>query len=271
MASSITRFDIEKFDGKNDSGLCQIKMCVLMAQKGCDVTLETLPADMKAGEKAALVKKAYSTKLDDHIDEFNKLILDLANTDIEIEDEDWALRCCHRVLKKRTEGTKEKTGDGLHVKGRLDHSCKAHSGGGSWFMSSGGTSKLKYFICHSEGHLKRDCPIKKLSVFVRKGNHDQDSDSSNDEGNAYFGEALVVSNDDAVVDQRWLEDKQLAEKTSTDCLVKEQKNVHLDKTMGANIMVTGVPGQEGADDNVAKKKKVKECMEANLGKLLNEK
>ncbi|GJV12063.1 hypothetical protein Tco_1353604 [Tanacetum coccineum] len=36
----------------------------------------------------------------------------------------------------------------------------------------------------------------------------------------------------------------------------------------ANITVTGVPGQEGAEGNVAEKKKVKESMEANLGKLL---
>ena len=61
MASSITRFDIEKFDGKNDFGLWQIKMRALMVQQGCDAALETLPADMEAGEKAALMKKAYST------------------------------------------------------------------------------------------------------------------------------------------------------------------------------------------------------------------
>ncbi|GJZ56069.1 hypothetical protein Tco_0611262 [Tanacetum coccineum] len=60
MASSITRFDIEKFDGKNDFGLWQIKMRFLMVQQGCDAALETLPADMEAGEKAALMKKAYS-------------------------------------------------------------------------------------------------------------------------------------------------------------------------------------------------------------------
>ncbi|GKB16042.1 hypothetical protein Tco_0849965, partial [Tanacetum coccineum] len=78
------------------------------------------------------------TKLGDHIDEFNKLILDLANIDIEIEDEDQALMLLtsfpssyenfvetllygresltmedvlatlnSRELKKRTEGTKE--------------------------------------------------------------------------------------------------------------------------------------------------------------------
>ncbi|GKD70413.1 hypothetical protein Tco_1324503 [Tanacetum coccineum] len=80
MASSITRFDIEKFDGKNDFGLWQIKMRALMVHQGCDAALETLPADMEAG-----------TKLGDHIDEFNKLILDLANIDIEIDDEDQAL------------------------------------------------------------------------------------------------------------------------------------------------------------------------------------
>ncbi|GKF26500.1 hypothetical protein Tco_0082394, partial [Tanacetum coccineum] len=120
-------------------------MRALMVQQGCDAALETLPANMEVGEKAALMKKAYSTlilclgdrvlrevtkkttaagiwtkltglymtkylanrlypkkklytyymspgtKLGDHIDEFNKLILDLENIDIEIEDEDQAL------------------------------------------------------------------------------------------------------------------------------------------------------------------------------------
>ncbi|GKB06961.1 hypothetical protein Tco_0835194 [Tanacetum coccineum] len=61
MASSITRFDIEKFDGKNDFGLWKIKMHALMVKQGCDVVLETLPVDIEAGEKAGLMKKAYST------------------------------------------------------------------------------------------------------------------------------------------------------------------------------------------------------------------
>ncbi|GKB58465.1 zinc finger, CCHC-type containing protein [Tanacetum coccineum] len=409
------RFDIEKFDGKNDFGLWQIKMRALMVQQGCDVALETLPADMEAGEKAALMKKAYSTKLGDHIDEFNKLILDLANIDIEIEDEDQALMLLtsltssyenlmetllygresltmddvlatrnSRELKKRTEGTKKEAGYGLYVRGMSDYSGKAHSGGSSPFKSKGRTGKLKFFICHSEGHLKRDCLKKKSSGFVKKGKRDQNSDSSDDEGNAYFGEALLVvendeitelvmdsggfyhmthrrdflydfkvvdggsvqlgntrtctikgtgkmkihwhngssfiledvryvprlrrslislgtlekegytvkmqmgrikvelhgaqgnredevfhvSNDDAAVAQRQLEDKQLEEKTNTDCLVNEQEKVHLGIKVAANITVTGVPGQEGAEGNVAKKKKMKESMETNIGKLL---
>ncbi|GJX72379.1 hypothetical protein Tco_0309550 [Tanacetum coccineum] len=47
-----------------------------------------------------------------------------------------------------------------------------------------------------------------------------------------------------------------------------QEKVHLGIKVGANITVTGVPGQEGVEGSVAKKKKVDESMKANLGKLL---
>ncbi|GJU28199.1 hypothetical protein Tco_1166820 [Tanacetum coccineum] len=147
-----------------------------------------------------LKKKLYTSnmrpgmKLGDHIDEFNKLILDLANIDIEIKVEDQALmlltslsssykslwkHCCmrgsltmedvlatlnSRELKKRTKGIKEETSNGLY------------------------------------GHLKRDCPMKKSSGFVRKGKHNQDSDSSDDEGNAHFREALVIVRNDEMAE-----------------------------------------------------------------------
>ncbi|GJX41564.1 hypothetical protein Tco_0256554 [Tanacetum coccineum] len=68
-------------------------------------------------------------------------------------------------------------------------------------------------------------------------------------------EVFQVSNDDTAVAQRWLEDKQPEEKTNTDCLVKEREKVHLGIKVGANITVTGVPGQEGAEGNVAEKNK----------------
>ncbi|GKA87551.1 hypothetical protein Tco_0809315 [Tanacetum coccineum] len=122
---------------------------------GCDDALETLPVDMQAGEKAALMKKAYST----FIMEVNSFIMEVVLCNLRFKE-----------LKKRTECTKEETGDGLYVRGRLDH---------------------------SEGHLKRYCPMKKSSGSVGNGKHDRDFDSSDDEGNAYFGEALVVvGNDD---------------------------------------------------------------------------
>ncbi|GJV78981.1 hypothetical protein Tco_1514851 [Tanacetum coccineum] len=68
-------------------------------------------------------------------------------------------------------------------------------------------------------------------------------------------EVFQVSNDDTAVAQRRLEDKQLEEKTNTDCLVKEREKVHIGIKVGANITVTRVPGQEGAEGNVAEKKK----------------
>ncbi|GJT65571.1 hypothetical protein Tco_1017051 [Tanacetum coccineum] len=69
-------------------------------------------------------------------------------------------------------------------------------------------------------------------------------------------EVFQVSNDDTAVAQRRLEDKQPEEKTNTDCLVKEREKVHLGIKVGANITVTGVPGQKGAEGNVAEKKKM---------------
>nr|GEZ79024.1 hypothetical protein [Tanacetum cinerariifolium] len=118
------------------------------------------------------------------------------------------------------------------------------------------------------GHLKRDCLKKKSSGFIKKGKRDHDFDSPDDKGNVYFREALVVTKADNAVAQRCLEDKQLKEKTNTDCLVNEHEKVHLGIKVRANMMVTRVPGQEGAESNVDEKKNVKEYIEANLEKLL---
>nr|GEW77814.1 zinc finger, CCHC-type [Tanacetum cinerariifolium] len=391
---------------------------------------------MEAGEKAALMKKAYNVLRETMFYEklpmkhllsstyvtyvvaivLRKLCGDIVVWEGILDNGGCSATLNSRKLKKRTEGTKEETGDELYVRGISDHSGKAHYGRSSQFKSRGGTAKLKCFICHSEGHLKRDCPMKKSSVFVKKDKHDQDYDSFGYEGNTYFGEAMVVvrngemtelvidsggsyhmthrrdflydfkvvdggliqlgdnmictikgagkvkiqlhdgssfiledfryvlglkrslislgtlekvgytikmhmgrikvikgcrvmmtgikkkncvytleakidkrvwfevelhgaqgdheaevfqvSKGDAAVAQRRLEDKQMEEKTNTDCLLKEQKNVHLGIKVGANIMVAEVPGQEGAEGNVAEKKKVNESMEANLRKLL---
>ena len=39
-----TKFDIEKFDGKNDFGLWQVRMKALLEQQGLAAALEELPA-----------------------------------------------------------------------------------------------------------------------------------------------------------------------------------------------------------------------------------
>ncbi|GJU53550.1 zinc finger, CCHC-type containing protein [Tanacetum coccineum] len=85
-----------------------IMMRALLIQHGCEAALEVLPADMEAQTKAELNKKAHSvvilclgnkvlrevtgeTTAAGHINEFNKIVLDLVNIEVKFEDEDLAL------------------------------------------------------------------------------------------------------------------------------------------------------------------------------------
>ncbi|GKC36561.1 hypothetical protein Tco_1048945, partial [Tanacetum coccineum] len=81
------------------------------SQAKCEAALEVLPANMEAEAKAELNKKAHSAmilclgnkvlrevteemtaaRISEHIDEFNKIVLDLANIEVKFEDEDLAL------------------------------------------------------------------------------------------------------------------------------------------------------------------------------------
>ncbi|GKE32656.1 retrovirus-related pol polyprotein from transposon TNT 1-94 [Tanacetum coccineum] len=114
------KFDIEKFDGTSNFGLWRIKMRTLLIQHNCEAALEVLPEDMEDEAKAELNKKAHSAmilclsnkslanklymkkkpytfymsaerKISEHIDEFNKIILDLENIEVTFEDEYLAL------------------------------------------------------------------------------------------------------------------------------------------------------------------------------------
>nr|GEX02085.1 zinc finger, CCHC-type [Tanacetum cinerariifolium] len=155
---------------------------------GCDAALESLPVDMEVGEKAALMKKACSTLilcLGDHVLRKALMLLMLLPSSYEnfvdtllygkksLTMEDVLASLNSKELKKKTEGTKKEAGDGLYVRGRSDH---------------------------SKGHLKRDCSKKKSSGLVKKSKRDQDFDSSDDEGNAYFIEALVVVGNDEMIE-----------------------------------------------------------------------
>ncbi|GJT40820.1 zinc finger, CCHC-type containing protein [Tanacetum coccineum] len=94
--------------------------------------LETLYMTKSLANKLYLKKKLFTfymdsgKKLSEHIDEFNKLVGDLANIDVEIDDEDQTLMLLTSLpslydnfLKKRTDAKDD--GDGLYVRGRSDH------------------------------------------------------------------------------------------------------------------------------------------------------
>ncbi|GJS96127.1 retrotransposon protein, putative, ty1-copia subclass [Tanacetum coccineum] len=86
-------------------------MRALLIQHGCEAALEVLPVDMEAQAKVGLNHKAHSAvilclgnkvlrevteettaaRISEHIDEFNKIVLDLANIKVKFEDKDLAL------------------------------------------------------------------------------------------------------------------------------------------------------------------------------------
>ncbi|GJR35447.1 zinc finger, CCHC-type containing protein [Tanacetum coccineum] len=130
----------------------------------CSQSLETASPAIHDAVTTHQVRNRY------HIDDFNKLILDLTNVDIEIEDQDQALMLL-TLFPSSYENFVEKL-----LYGRESLTMK----------------DVLATLNSRERSFEKRWSMKKSSGFAKKGKHDQVSDSSNDEGNAYFGEALVV-------------------------------------------------------------------------------
>ncbi|GJZ23672.1 retrovirus-related pol polyprotein from transposon TNT 1-94 [Tanacetum coccineum] len=238
------KFEIEKFDGTGDFGLWRIKMRALLIQHGCEAALEVLPKDMEAQAKTELNKKAHSAvilclvigqqvvpeeklytfcmptgrKIFEHIDEFNKIVLDLANIEVKFEDKDLALLLLtslpasykhfvdtllygrealtledvmatlnSKEIKERSKA-KGDDGEGLYVRGRTNRRDSRQSRGKSRSKSRG--ERLKCYICQSGDHLKRNClknNRKKLSGYVKKDEQPSSSGSTYDDSENAMG------------------------------------------------------------------------------------
>ncbi|GJY50218.1 retrovirus-related pol polyprotein from transposon TNT 1-94 [Tanacetum coccineum] len=181
--SSIAKFDVEKFDGSNDFGLWRVKMRCLLIQHGWEAALDPFPKTMADAEKTAALKtdvykKAtvpYSCKkLSKHINEFNKLIGNLANIDVDIDDEDQALMLLTSLQSSYDNFVETLLygRESLTLEDVLSDHRDNQGRGSSRSKSKGkGTYKLKCYICYSEDHLKKDCPKKnkkKSTGFVKK-------------------------------------------------------------------------------------------------------
>nr|GEW84621.1 retrovirus-related Pol polyprotein from transposon TNT 1-94 [Tanacetum cinerariifolium] len=152
------------------------------------------------------------TKISKHIDEFNKIVLDLAYIEVKLEDEDIALLLLTSLLasyehfvdtllyglealtledvmatlnlKKIKERSKVKgdDGEGLYVRGRTDRRDSRQSMGKSRLKPRGG--RLKRYIFQSEDHLKRNCSKnnrKKSTGYVKKDEQPSSSGSTYDD------------------------------------------------------------------------------------------
>nr|GEY27635.1 zinc finger, CCHC-type [Tanacetum cinerariifolium] len=167
--------------------------------------LETLYMTKSLANKLYLKKIFYTfymsaeRKIFEHIDEFNKIILDLANSEVKFKDEDLALLLLtslpasyeHVVdtllygrealtledvmttlnSKEIKESSKPKgdDGEGIYVRGRTDHRDSRQSKVKSRSKSRGG--RLKCYICQYKDHLKRNClknNHKKSTGYVKK-------------------------------------------------------------------------------------------------------
>ncbi|GKC60900.1 zinc finger, CCHC-type containing protein [Tanacetum coccineum] len=197
------KFDIEKFDRTGNKVLREVTGETTAA--GVWSKLETFYMKKSLVNKLYLKKKLYTLcmpagrKIFEHIDEFNKIVIDLANIKVKFEDEDLALLLLtslpasyeHFVdtllygwgaltledvmatlnLKEIKERSKAKGDDGevLYVRGRTDRKDSRQSRGKSISKSRGG--RLKCYFWKSEVHLKRNCSKnnrKKSTGYVMK-------------------------------------------------------------------------------------------------------
>nr|GEU98389.1 retrovirus-related Pol polyprotein from transposon TNT 1-94 [Tanacetum cinerariifolium] len=180
--------------------------------------LETLYMTKSLANKLYLKKKLYTfymsagRKIFEHIDEFNKIVFDLANIEVKFKDEDLALLLLtslpasyehfvdtllygwealtledimatlnSKENKKRSK-VKGDDGKGLYVRGRTDRRDLRQSRGKSRSKSRGG--RLKFYICQSDDHLKRKCPKNngnKSSGYVKKDEQPSSSGSTYDD------------------------------------------------------------------------------------------
>ncbi|KAH9801673.1 hypothetical protein KPL71_001112 [Citrus sinensis] len=161
------------------------------------------------------------SSISDHINAFNKIILDLEDINVKIEDEDktMILLCSflssyeHLVdtliygrqaltmvdvketLSSKAATKKEsKEAEGLMARGRSE---KKENNRGKQKRSKSRPKNKKCLTCHKEGHFKKDCPDRKnKSRDMKEKTGDATVASESIESNGYdSAEVLIVTND----------------------------------------------------------------------------
>nr|GEW57246.1 RNA-directed DNA polymerase, eukaryota, reverse transcriptase zinc-binding domain protein [Tanacetum cinerariifolium] len=181
-----------------------------MLKHGCEAALEVLHADTEAQTKAELTKKltkklytfymSAGRKIFEHIDEFNKTVLDLAIIEVKFEDEDIALlllisfpasyeHFVDTLLYGREALTLE---DVMSILNSKEIKERSKSRG----------ERLKCYIFQSEDHLKRNCQKnnrKKSTSYVKKDEQPSPSGSTYDDS-----EVMMVMSAQSLLD--WIMD-----------------------------------------------------------------
>lgn len=150
-------------------------------------------------------KMQEGTKMEDHLDEFSKVIFDLENIDITVDDEDQALLLLRSLpqeyknlhetlvygrdsltlkkvqstlmsleLKKQSESKIDNNGKGVMARGSSEKREFKHKE-----KSRSKSESRKCFVCKKEGHFEKNCPERKK--FMKDKYNDEDS------GNMFIG------------------------------------------------------------------------------------
>lgn len=148
----------------------------------------------------------FGKSLEDHLDDFNKLILDLKNIEIKIDDEEQALLLLRSLLgefenlsdslidsrdslsldevqaalfskelKKKSKGREDSIVEGLNIRGRPKKRDFKNKKG----SRSKSRDMRQCFYCHEEDHLKRDC-LERKKRFNEKSKENGDADVASD-------------------------------------------------------------------------------------------
>ncbi|KAH9745767.1 CCHC-type domain-containing protein [Citrus sinensis] len=165
------------------------------------------------------------TVMKDHLDEFNKLILDLENVSIILEDEDMALILLSSLpdsyehfvdtllygrqtltlkdvknaleskdLKKRADGKEQIAGDGLVAKAKIEKMMyKDKNNKNQKEKQDKKKKKRKCYFCQKEGHYIKDCFEKKKLEKLQKESSGKADVVSVDEGESEDADVLIAA------------------------------------------------------------------------------
>ena len=189
--------------------------------------LEDLFTKKSMAKRLATKKKLYTLQMEegssisDHINAFNKIILDLEDINVKIEDEDktvillcsflssyehlvdtliYGRQALTMVDVKETLSSKaatkkeSKEAEGLMARGRSE---KKENNRGKQKRYKSRPKNKKCLTCHKEGHFKKDCPDRKnKSRDMKEKTGDATVASESIESNGYdSAEVLIVTND----------------------------------------------------------------------------
>ncbi|PNY01887.1 cytochrome p450, partial [Trifolium pratense] len=168
LSTMVSKWDIEKFTGSNDFGLWKVKMRAVLVQLNCEEALlgTQMLAHLSAVEKTEMNKKEVgaitlclgdkflkeqlfffrmveSKPVMEQLSEFNKIIDDLANVDVNLEDEDKSFHLLSALPRGRSENEGK-------WKGKKNESKPRPNG------DSGG--KFQCYHCQESGHFRRGSP-----------------------------------------------------------------------------------------------------------------